>query len=175
MLPQVPRSQTGSPGSQTRAKAGPHHQAHRPGALREAGLSFLGQLGLGWPHQLGARLPPASCLGGWPQLPARRNLPWLLPSPSLTQGDTGQCQATGVMSTNNRSAQTGGPGRQDNPGPGLGTGLTFGTTGSDTSGGPHSSQTSLRGKVLVPVAIGVPGKVGALLTCPEEAQTQELD
>ena len=79
------------------------------------------------------------------------------------------------MSTNNRAAQTGGPGWQDNPGPGLGTGLTFGTTGSDTSGGPHSSQTSLGGKVLVPVAIGGPGKVGALLTCPEEVQTQELD
>ena len=61
------------------------------------------------------------------------------------------------MSTNNRAAQTGGPGRQDSPGPGLGTGLTFGTTGSDTSGGPHSNQTSLGGKVLVPVAVQGPG------------------
>lgn len=108
-----------------------------PTALRAVGGASRG-LGLRWPHQTGDCL-----LLGWPAPTAsKKESPSAPPLPPSDAGRGWPMPGRGAMSTNNRPAQTGGPGRQNCPGPALETGLMVRATGSDTPGGSRCSQTS---------------------------------
>lgn len=137
-----------------------------------ASASRASQAGDSLIQQAPFSLLPPSRPGGWPQMPARRNLPWPLPTQPDARRDW-PMPGPGAMSTNNGPAQMGEPGRQHCWGPGLGTGLLVRATGSaapERQAGQSSPDAPLVPVALAPLPSPTAREGATLPARPERAE-----